>query len=112
MVGETLKQRAKELRNNPTDAERHLWQCLRKSQMRGCKFRRQEILGNYIVDFVCFEPKLIVELDGGQHVEQTDCDEVRTRYLNGLGYEVMRFWNDEVFTQTEAVLEKICKFVG
>ncbi len=107
-----LKQHAQELRNEPTDTERHLWQYLRSSQLNGCKFRRQEVLGDYIVDFVCFEPKLIIELDGGQHAEQAVYDEERTTYLKGLGYEVMRFWNDEVLTQTKVVLEKIYKYLG
>ena len=107
-----LKQRARELRNNPTDAERHLWRHLRNSQLRGCKFRRQEVLDRYIVDFVCFEPKFIIELDGGQHSEQQEYDEQRTKYLNGLGFEVQRFWNDEVLIQTEAVLEKIYQILN
>jgi very-short-patch-repair endonuclease len=102
-----LKERAKELRSNPTDAEQHLWQHLRNKQMMGCKFRRQEVIGTYIVDFVCVVPKLVVELDGGQHSEQRDYDEKLSAYLASLGYEVMRFWNDEVLNQTEAVLEKI-----
>ena len=107
-----LKQRARELRNNPTDAERHLWQHLRNSQLHGCKFRRQEVLDRYIVDFVCFEPRLIIELDGGQHSEQQEYDEQRTKYLNGLGFVVQRFWNDEVLNQTEAVLEQICQHLS
>ncbi len=104
---QTLKQRARELRNNPTDAERHLWQHLRKRQINGYKFRRQEVLGTYIVDFVCFDPKLVIELDGGQHAEQGAYDNKRTEYLNKLGYRVMRFWNDEILKETEAALEKI-----
>ena len=102
-----LKQHAKALRNNPTDAERHLWRHLRNSQVLKSKFRRQEVLGNYIVDFVCLAPKLIVELDGGQHLEQRRYDKERSHYLTELGYEVIRFWNDEVLNQTEAVLAKI-----
>ena len=84
-----------------------MWQHLRKSQLLGCKFRRQEVIGNYIVDFVCVTPKLVIELDGGQHLEQRGYDQERDDYLAGLGYEVMRFWNDEALSQTEAVLEKI-----
>jgi len=104
---EQLKQRATQLRNNPTDAELHLWQQLRKSQLLGCKFRRQEVIGNYIVDFVCFTPKLVIELDGGQHLEQKAYDQDRSDYLINLGYKVLRFWNDEVLTQTDIVLDKI-----
>ena len=73
----------------------------------GCKFRRQEAVGNYIVDFVCLAPKLVIELDGGQHLEQSDYDYEHSCYLTSLGHEVIRFWNDEVLNQTEAVLEKI-----
>ena len=102
-----LKQRARELRNNPTDAERHLWRYLRKSQLLGCKFRRQEMLGNYIVDFVCLEPKLIIELDGSQHIERHGYDTKRTEYLTSLGFEVVRFWNDDALNQTDVVLENI-----
>jgi len=82
-----------------------LWQHLRARQIGGCKFRRQVVLGQYIADFVCIEKKLIVEADGGQHDEQIDGE--RTAYLRGLGYKVIRFWNHEILTEPEAVLEKI-----
>lgn len=107
-----LKQRARTLRNNPSEAERQLWQCLRKGQLAGCKFRRQEVLGPYIVDFVCFGPKLIVEVDGGQHGEQGAYDEARSRYLEGLGYRVIRFWNHEVLSQPNSVLARIFEIVN
>lgn len=106
-----LTQRARELRKKPTHAERFLWQYLRNSQMCGCKFRRQEVLGSYIADFVCFEPKLVIELDGGQHVEQSAYDAKRTEYMESLGYKVIRFWNDEVVNQTDSVLETIYQYL-
>ncbi len=88
-----LEKYAKELRNNPTDAERLLWRYLRKSQINNCKFRRQQVLGKYIVDFVCLDPKIIIELDGAQHQQQQTYDARRTAYLEGNGFQVLRFWN-------------------
>jgi len=107
-----LKHYARELRNNPTDAERFLWRHLRKSQMNACKFRRQEILGSYIVDFVCIDPKVIIELDGGQHQQQIIYDEERTRYLEGLGYHVLRYWNHEVLSSVDVVLDDIFQILS
>ena len=106
-----MKHLATSLRNNPTDAERHLWRYLRKSQLAGHKFRRQEVLGDFIVDFICLDAKLIVELDGGQHLEQRDKDEARTAYLNSLGYKVLRYWNHQVLNQTPDVLEDIRRYL-
>jgi len=102
-----LKNRARELRKNQTDAEQRLWRNLRNFQLEGCKFRRQVVVGNYIVDFLCLEPKLIVEVDGGQHIDQYEYDQVRTKYLASLGYQVIRFWNNDVLGNSQAVLEKI-----
>ncbi len=98
---------ARELRKNMTDAEKTLWRYLRFKQMSGYKFRRQCAIGKFVVDFVCFEKKLIIELDGGQHVEQEPHDAARTKWLENQGFHVLRFWNHEVLTETEAVLEKI-----
>jgi len=100
-----MKSLARDLRRRMTEAEALLWQHLRARQIADCKFRRQLVLGPYIADFVCIEKKLIVEADGGQHDEQQDAE--RTEYLRGLGYRVLRFWNHEILTETEAVLEKI-----
>ncbi len=97
---------AKHLRRNMTDAERLLWQHLRAHRLQGAKFKRQQPLGNYIVDFVCFETKLVVEVDGGQHLDNVQ-DEQRDAWLRGQGFEVLRFWNNEVLTQRDAVLERI-----
>ncbi|MDH5445589.1 MAG: DUF559 domain-containing protein [Gammaproteobacteria bacterium] len=107
-----MKQLARKLRNSPTDAERHIWRYLRKRQLQGYKFRRQEVLGDYIVDFVCLDTKLIIEIDGSQHIEQKNLDNTRTEYLNQLGYKVVRYWNHEVLRQTEEVLADILRHIG
>jgi adenine-specific DNA-methyltransferase len=96
--------RARELRNNPSDAERQLWMRLRYRQVDGAKFRRQAPIGPYIVDFVCFEKKLIVEVDGGQHGDRREADEARTLGLARQGFRIVRFWNHEVLAETDAVL--------
>ena len=88
-------QRARTLRTNSTDAERKLWSLLRARQVQGLKFVRQFAIGPYIVDFVCREAALIIEVDGGQHAECRD-DALRTAFLNAQGYSVLRFWNNEV----------------
>ena len=98
---------AKALRRNPTEAERTLWKHLRMRQLDGCKFRRQQPLGQYIVDFVCLEKRMVVELDGGQHTEQADSDAERTTWLEAQGFRVMRFWNHDVLNNIEAVKEVI-----
>ena len=97
----------KTLRTNQTDAESRLWYHLRDRRFQGWKFRRQHILQGYIVDFVCLERKLVIELDGGQHAEQEAYDNRRTRVLEKDGFKVIRFWNNEVLTNTEGVLEMI-----
>jgi very-short-patch-repair endonuclease/succinate dehydrogenase flavin-adding protein (antitoxin of CptAB toxin-antitoxin module) len=97
---------AKQLRSNMTDAEKLLWRQLRGHRLLGAKFKRQQPLGKYIVDFVCFETQLIIELDGGQHFEN-GADLLRDEWLRSQGFKVLRFWNNEVFKQIEAVMEKI-----
>ena len=99
--------RARELRNNLTDAERRLWRKLKRRQIATLKFRRQQPIGAFIVDFVCFERRVIVEVDGGQHAEQVPYDEQRTRWLEAQGYLVLRFWNNDVLANTEAVAQAI-----
>nr|WP_178130358.1 endonuclease domain-containing protein [Reyranella sp. CPCC 100927] len=102
--------RAKRLRRDMTDAERHLWYALRRRTLNGWRFRRQAPIGRYIVDFVCLGAKLVVELDGGQHAEDRhDYDERRTAWLISQGFSVMRFWNADVFQRTDFVLEEIAK---
>jgi len=98
---------ARELRKQSTDAERLIWQQLRDRRLAGFKFRRQQVIEPYIVDFVCLEAKLIIELDGGLHVEQQSADQKRTELLEGLGYRVLRFWNHEVMLETKSVVERI-----
>jgi very-short-patch-repair endonuclease len=98
---------AKQLRQNQTDAEKMLWFALRDRQIGNLKFRRQVALGPYIVDFVCFENKLIVELDGGQHAEAVAYDEVRTRWLERDGFHVIRFWNNDVMSNMDGVLTRL-----
>ena len=90
-----------------TDAERRLWRALRRRQIDGFQFRRQHPIGQYVVDFVCMAAKLVVEVDGGQHADQTDSDAERTRRLADRGYHVVRFWNHDVLRQPEAVAEEI-----
>lgn len=102
----SLQDKARKLRRNQTDAERWLWQQLRAKQL-GAKFRRQQSIPPYIVDFVCFEHKLIIELDGGQHDAQQQYDARRTKFLEQQGYHVVRFWNNDVFENKEGVLQQI-----
>jgi very-short-patch-repair endonuclease len=85
------------LRNNMTDAEKKLWGILRGRQFNGCKFRRQHPFEQYILDFVCLEKKLVVEVDGGQHSDDEYRDTNRTVFLEKAGFRVLRFWNHEVF---------------
>ena len=100
---------ARTLREAMPDAERALWYHLRAKRLLGWKFRRQQPIGNYIVDFVCLEAKLVVELDGGQHVERADADARRTAWLESQGFRVLRFWNDAVLKEPDAVLEEILR---
>jgi adenine-specific DNA-methyltransferase len=103
----SLVQTSRELRSSATDAERLLWRFVRNRHMSGYRFRRQVPLGPYIADFVCLRARLIVELDGSQHDESLIDELERTHYLARLGFRVIRFWNNEVLQQTEAVLESI-----
>jgi very-short-patch-repair endonuclease len=100
---------ARKLRQSRTDAERALWAKLRNKQLEGVKFRRQQPLGRYVVDFLSFERRIIVEIDGGQHNEEevSKRDEERTAWLQERGYRVLRFWNNEVLANMEGVVEKI-----
>ena len=95
------------LRSAPTDAEQALWQRLRGRQIENCKFRRQHPFADYILDFVCLERALIVELDGGQHTAAVDAE--RTRFLENAGFSILRFWNNDVFANRAGVLETIQK---
>ena len=105
--------RARKLRNNMTEQEKKLWYYLRKRFINNCRFRRQYPIGNYIVDFICREKNLIIELDGGQHNQEHSIiyDNERTKYLESKGYRVIRFWNNDVDTSIETVLNQIIKYL-
>jgi len=102
-----LHNTAKTLRKRPTEAEKLLWTHLRLKQVEGLKFRRQQTIDNYIVDFVCFEKRLVIEVDGGQHSIDKEKDNERDRYLREQGFKVLRFWNNEVLQNIRGVLEVI-----
>jgi len=101
-----LIEHAKHLRQRMTDAEARLWYYLRGHRFLGLKFKRQKPIGPYIVDFICLEHFLVIELDGGQHLQSAK-DRQRDRALQGRGYRVLRFWNYDVLTNTQTVLEAI-----
>ncbi len=108
-----LKVRRQSLRNNATYAEKHLWKFLKHSQLAGKKFRRQHSIGNYVVDFFCYEKNLAVELDGHHHLEKEviEYDKERTKFLESLGVKVIRFENLEVIFDTDRVLRDIEKIL-
>ena len=95
--------KARHLRNNPTEAELTLWRHVRYRQMDGHKFRRQRPIGPYIVDFVCLEQGLVIEIDGGHHASQTENGSVRTQSLESQGFRVLRFWNKQVLQEIDGV---------
>ena len=106
--------RARDLRSHPTDAEAMLWARLRRRQLDGHRFRRQQPIGPYIVDFFCPAENLIIEVDGGQHGERktTEEDARRTGWLERRGYRVLRFWNNQVLQETDSVLDTILAALG
>ena len=103
---------AKHLRRQGTEGEKLLWNHMRTKQVHGLKFRRQEPIGKYIVDFVCYKRNLVIELDGGQHAEQKQRDNERDNWLASQGFNVLRFWDNEVLTNIEGVLEVIRKITS
>ena len=105
---EIPSERARELRQNSTDAERRLWSALRDRWLRGYRFRRQHPIGDFIVDFACTRDWLIVEADGGQHADNED-DRRRTAWLESQGWRVLRFWNNDVLANTEGVILAILR---
>jgi very-short-patch-repair endonuclease len=112
MIGQTNKKiligrLQRRLRNEMTHAEKELWHLLRGRQVSSIKFRRQHPYGNYILDFFSLGIKLVIEIDGGQHGEHTEYDAIRTKELQSGGFQVLRFWNNEVLHDIEAVKEKI-----
>jgi len=98
---------SKLLRKNSTEAEKLLWRHLRAKRMLGFKFRRQQPIGRYIVDFACFEKRIVIELDGGQHAENIKQDKMRDDFLKSEGFRVLRIWNNELFEDIDGVLETI-----
>lgn len=98
---------AKTLRTNQTDCENILWQKIRAKRLNGIKFRRQVPVGKYILDFVALGKKLIIELDGSQHFENSEYDIQRTEYLKNLCYTVIRFWDNDIINNIDSVLLKI-----
>ena len=102
----TMRQAVK-LRKVPTPAEKKLWAYLRGDKLNGVNFRRQHAIGNFIPDFVSIKKKLIVELDGSQHLEQAEYDVERRRYFESQGYKVIRFWNNQVENDIAGVLHAI-----
>ena len=108
-MADRLTHFAKNLRKQSTDTERVVWKHLRAKNFKGLKFRRQQPVGKYIVDFVCFEKKIIIELDGGQHamLSENQKDVERDKWFEAQGYIVLRFWDNEVLMNTQEVLEVI-----
>jgi very-short-patch-repair endonuclease len=102
---------SRRLRVDPTNAEKKLWYALRSRQTCGLKFVRQEPIGRYTCDFVCREKRIVIEIDGGQHAELKS-DAVRDRYLREQGYRVLRYWNNDVLSNLQSVLESIAGEVG
>jgi very-short-patch-repair endonuclease len=104
-----LKERSRELRANMTNAEKRLWGKINRKQVKGYQFYRQKPVGEYIVDFLCLKAKLVLEVDGGQHLSQDarENDRIRDEYLQSLGLSVLRIKNSEVLTDIERVIERI-----
>jgi primosomal protein N' (replication factor Y) len=107
----TKQEFARRLRSNMTDAEQKLWRHIRRRQVDDCRFRRQHPVGPHIVDFICLEIGLVIELDGGQH-DDPDADTVRSRFLAKHRYTTLRFWNNDVLANTDAVLPAIYNAVA
>ena len=104
---EQLRNDVRRLRREQTEAESLLWQNLRAKRLGGAKFRRQHLIGDHIVDFCCLRSRLVIEIDGGQHTEDTENDAARTARLEARGFKVIRFWNDNVLRNLEGVLTSI-----
>lgn len=102
-----INQFAKQLRKNSTDTERVLWSHFRNRRFEGLKFRRQEPIGSYIVDFICYEKRLIIECDGSQHILNQEYDEERDQYLRDRRFKLLRFWDRDILQNLEGVLEEI-----
>ena len=103
---------ARRLRRAQTDAEKKLWLKLRDRRLCGVKFCRQHPIGPFVAGFCCAEMRLLIELDGSQHMMQMESDRKRTRYLGQKGFRMLRFWHDQVLTQTDAVCQKILESIA
>ena len=103
---------SRRLRREQTEVEKRLWARLRARQLCGAKFRRQHPIGRFIADFCCLEGRLVVELDGGQHAVQAEADRRRSLFLEHRGYRVVRFWDNEVMEDIEAVLQRIAEILS
>jgi len=104
--------RSRLLRRDQTDAENKLWFSLRARRLEGVKFRRQHRVGPYIADFCCLECRLVVEIDGGQHAEETEAEREQKKFLAAKGFRVLRLWNHDVLTSIDVVLEEIRRAVS
>jgi very-short-patch-repair endonuclease len=102
---------ARHLRRRQTDAERQLWFRLRDRRLAGLKFKRQVPIGGYVVDFLCADARLIVEIDGGQHQTQSRADASRTATLEKIGYLVVRYWNNDILSNIDGVLHDILSVI-
>jgi len=107
----TMTRRARSLRTEPTDAERELWRRLKDRQINGWRFRRQHPIVPYVANFACVEAKLIIEVDGGQHNESR-IDAIRDTRLRKRGWQVLRFWNNDVLSNTDGVVQVIATSLG
>ena len=103
----STKKFARDLRNNATDTERALWQELRRGKIVGARFRRQVPIGPYIADFACLKNRIVIELDGSQHLDRAAYNEVRSAFLKAQKFRVLRFWNGTVSSERDAVIETI-----
>jgi len=113
-INKRLLSSSRQLRKLQTPWEDTLWHYLRGKRFNGYRFRRQFVIGPYIVDFCCFEKKLVIELDGGQHNEQINIikDQIRTNYLTSTGYKVVRFWNSDISDNFDGVMETIDRLLN
>lgn len=107
-----IRDTARQLRREQTEWEHSLWSRLRRRQLEGFKFRRQHPIGPFFVDFFCSEAKLVIEIDGSQHVDELADDKRRTDFLSDAGYHVLRFWNHEIRSDIETVLQRIADALG
>ena len=108
-MNERLRKFAKAMRRQPTDAEAVIWKELRSGRLLNHKFKRQQTIGDYIVDFVCFSHQSIIESDGGQHAENVAADDARSKWLRSQGFTMLRLWNNDVLERRDNVLESIIR---